>query len=240
MRRYAARSSDQGRAASRSRSRRSRASAPVVASGERFADIVARDLDLSGFFRVIPRDAYIEDARLGGHRRHYRLPGLGDDRRAAAGERDGRALGGRSRGRGAAFRRRRPDAAHRYALPQRRRRHPPHRASLRRRDHARHHRGAWSIRLQDHVRVAPRGSLQGDLRDVSRRRRPARGHARALDRALADAGARPHGRCSSRRTAAATRVSTGSISMAPIAVASPTGEDSTSAGAGHRRVVRSR
>jgi TolB protein len=49
---------------------------------------------------------------------------------------------------------------------------------------------------------------------------------------------RPHGRCS-RRTAAATRVSTGSI-RAPIVVASPTGEDSTSAGAGHRRVVRSR
>lgn len=37
-----------------------------VRDGERFADILAHDLDRSGFFRVIPRDAYIEDPQRSG------------------------------------------------------------------------------------------------------------------------------------------------------------------------------
>jgi TolB protein len=38
----------------------------AASTGEQFARVLARDLDLSGLFRVIPRDTYLDDAQTGG------------------------------------------------------------------------------------------------------------------------------------------------------------------------------
>ena len=144
---------------------------------ERIADVIADDLDRSGWFSIIDRSAYIEHPqRNRDPARRIRLSGLGDhrSRRARQGRLQDRWRPGEVRILAA---RRIPSGADPGKdIPGQPPRRAAHGTQIRRRDHPEAHRRPRSVRYQDRLCVHRQGPVQGDIRLASGRDRQEEGH----------------------------------------------------------------
>ena len=170
--------------------------------------MLSRDLELSGYFRVLdPRTLHRGSADRRRDRRHDRLRRVGGDRRAAAREGHGRERSGHRHPRGPAVRRRgaprrgglRPPAP---GIP---RRSASHGAPLRRPAPRGVHRRARTVRLEDRAHQHARRPAQGRVRLHLRHDDAGAAHQRALHHGRAAPGGPISAACSSPPTASTCR-----------------------------------